>query len=39
MEQLHVLMLHWQAIEGLLSQAGPFIYTATRRSLKALDLA
>lgn len=36
--QLEVLMSNWRAIEGLLSDPGPFIYTATRTSLRLVDL-
>lgn len=38
-QQLEVLMRHWRAIEMLASRSGPFIYTATRTSLKTVDLA
>ena len=37
-QQLEVLMKHWRAIEDLAGRAGPFIYTATYRTLKAIDL-
>lgn len=37
-QQLEVLMKHWRAIDDLADQAGPFIYTATHRTLKAFDL-
>ena len=37
-QQLEVLMKHWRAIEDLGGRAGPFIYTATYRTLKAIDL-
>lgn len=36
--QLEVLMCQWRAIERLLSATGPFIYTATRTTLRAVDL-
>jgi hypothetical protein len=38
-EQLEVVMCQWRAIERLLADSGPFIYTATRTSLKPIDLA
>lgn len=38
-QQLEVLMRNWRAIEMLVSRPGPFIYTATRTNLKAVDLA
>ena len=38
-EQLEVVMCQWRAIERLLSDPGPFIYTATRTSLKPIALA
>ena len=31
-------MKHWRAIDDLTGQAAPFIYTATYRTLKAVDL-
>jgi hypothetical protein len=31
-------MRHWRAIEALATQPGPFVYTATRAALKAVDL-
>ena len=37
-QQLEVLMRHWRAIEALATRPGPFIYTATRSGLKAVDL-
>ena len=37
-QQLEVLMRHWRAIEALATRPGPFIYTATRSALKAVDL-
>lgn len=36
--QLEVVMNQWRAIERLLEAPGPFIYTATRTSLKAVSL-
>lgn len=36
--QLEVVMNQWRAIERLLDQPGPFIYTATRTTMKAVDL-
>ena len=36
--QLEVVMNQWRAIEKLHDQAGPFIYTATRTTLKAVSL-
>jgi hypothetical protein len=38
-EQLEVVMCQWRAIERLLTESGPFIYTATRTSLKPINLA
>ncbi len=38
-QQLEVLMRQWRDIETLASRPAPFIYTATRTSLKAVDLA
>lgn len=32
-------MSQWRTIEGLLLEPGPFIYTATRTSLRRLDLS
>lgn len=37
-DQLEVLMTRWRSIEALLSKAGPFAYTVTRTSLKAVPL-
>lgn len=37
--QLEVLISQWREIEGLLSSPGPFIYSATRTRLRAIDLA
>lgn len=37
--QLEVLLCQWQRIEGLLDDPGPFIYTATRTSLRRLSLS
>ena len=36
--QLEVLMCQWRAIEPLTAQAGPFIYSVTRTSLRRIDL-
>jgi hypothetical protein len=36
--QLEVLMTQWRRIEALLDEPGPFIYTATRTSMKAVPL-
>jgi hypothetical protein len=36
--QLEVVMCQWRSIEGLAQQAGPFIYAATRTSLRPVDL-
>ena len=38
-QQLEVFMRQWRAIEALATRRGPFIYTATRSALKAVDLA
>jgi len=32
--QLETLLTQWRGIEALLDQPGPFIYTATRTSLR-----
>jgi hypothetical protein len=37
-EQLEVIMIQWRSLIRLLAEAGPFIYTATRTSLRALSL-
>jgi hypothetical protein len=37
-QQLEVLMSQWRAIERRLDEAGPFIYTATRTTLRPIDL-
>lgn len=37
--QLEVLMCQWRAIEKLQAQSGPFIYWATRSSLRPVALA
>jgi hypothetical protein len=37
-DQLEVVMNQWRAIERLLDIPGPFIYTATRTALRAVDL-
>lgn len=36
--QLEVLMTRWRSIEALLDESGPFIYSATRSQLRAVDL-
>jgi hypothetical protein len=36
--QLEVFMTQWRAIEAATHEPGPFIYTATRTSLRAIDL-
>jgi len=37
-EQLEIVMTQWRAITQLLAKPGPFIYTATRTSLRAVSL-
>jgi hypothetical protein len=37
--QLEVLMRQWRSIEALQDQVGPFIYLATRTTLRPLDLS
>lgn len=37
-DQLEVFMRQWRAIEGLLDQPGPFIYSATRSTLRPVSL-
>jgi PIN like domain len=37
--QLEVFMTQWRRIEALLEFPGPFIYSATRTALRAIDLA
>ncbi|WP_165036822.1 hypothetical protein [Candidatus Protofrankia californiensis] len=37
--QLEILMCQWRAIEILPNATGPFIYTATRTSLRSIDLS
>lgn len=37
-EQLEVVMCQWRRIEGLVGEPGPFIYTATRTTLRPVDL-
>jgi hypothetical protein len=37
--QLEVLMCQWRAIERLAPDRGPFIYTATRTTLRAVPLS
>jgi hypothetical protein len=36
--QLEVLLIRWRSVEALLNQPGPFIYSATRTSLRAVSL-
>lgn len=38
-DQLEVLMIQWRRIEALLDSPGPFIYSATRTSLRPVDLS
>lgn len=37
-QQLEVVMSQWRAIERRLEEPGPFIYTATRTTLRPVDL-
>nr|MBA2531014.1 hypothetical protein [Nocardioidaceae bacterium] len=37
--QLEVLMRQWRGIEALHAEVGPFIYLATRTTLRPLDLS
>jgi len=37
--QLEILMTQWRQIESLLDQLGPFIYPATRTSIREFDPA
>ncbi|GIF74256.1 hypothetical protein [Asanoa siamensis] len=37
-EQLEIVMCQWRAIAALLNQPGPFIYVASRTSLRAVSL-
>ena len=37
-DQLEIVMTQWRAIAQLLTQPGPFIYTATRTTLRPVDL-
>lgn len=37
--QLEVLMRQWRGIEALHDEVGPFIYLATRTTLRPLDLS
>ncbi|MDQ3502241.1 MAG: hypothetical protein M3486_01300 [Actinomycetota bacterium] len=37
-QQLEILMRQWRAIEASLGQPGPFIYSATRSSFRAVTL-
>jgi len=36
--QLEVLLTQWRRVEALLSESGPFIYSATRTSFRPVDL-
>jgi hypothetical protein len=36
--QLEVLLTQWRAVERLLNAPGPFVYSATRTSLRPVDL-
>lgn len=36
--QLKILMAQWRPIQSLLEQPGPFIYAATRTSIRSIDL-
>jgi hypothetical protein len=38
-EQLETLMNQWRAIQRRLDEPGPFIYTATRTTLRPVDLS
>ncbi|MEU8816538.1 hypothetical protein [Actinoplanes sp. NPDC048796] len=38
-EQLEIIMIPWRSIGRLLDDPGPFIYTATRTSLRAVPLS
>lgn len=38
-DQLELLMIQWQAIEALVDEPGPFIYSATRTTLRSIDIA
>jgi len=37
-DQLEVFMIQWRAIERCLQQDGPFIYSATRTTMKSIQL-
>jgi PIN like domain len=37
--QLEIVMCRWRDIEGCLEKPGPFIYTATRTTLKPVALS
>ena len=37
-QQLEVLMSQWRAIERLLEQSGPFIYSVSRTTLREVAL-
>lgn len=36
--QLEILLTQWRRIEALLGEPGPFIYSATRTTLRPVDL-
>lgn len=36
--QLEIVMSQWRAIEALLDQPGPYVYTATRTTLRRVGL-
>ncbi len=36
--QIEILMTQWRQIQSFLDQPGPFIYAATRTSIRAVDL-
>ena len=38
LQQLEILMRHWRAVDALVARSGPFVYTATRSALKAVDI-
>ncbi len=37
-QQLEVLLRHWRDIEALATRPGPFVYSAKRASIGAVDL-
>ena len=37
-QQLEILLRQWRAVENLAALPGPFIFTATRSSFRAVDL-